>query len=189
MTAARALECRVQRVGAEAADCDFAGVGSARIGKNACVSAATAAAGFALISIQAGAQHPADLDAVKAAHHGFYKALSGSDLKAMVDLWADKPYVVNIGPRSKSVLTGYADAVTNYWPVTFQTFSTLNVSSSIVQAHSNGTVAWVIGTETAVLQPRAGGDPVKFETMVTNIFEKQGARWLMTSHHAQIIPK
>ncbi|MFB9264900.1 hypothetical protein ACFFWD_17315 [Bradyrhizobium erythrophlei] len=45
------------------------------------------------------------------------------------------------------------------------------------------------GTESASLQPRAGGEPLKFDTFVTNIFEKDQDRWLMISHHAQAIPK
>jgi ketosteroid isomerase-like protein len=146
-------------------------------------------AGLALVSTMAAAQQPPDLDAVKAANQAFYTALSARDLKAMENLWANKPYVVNIGPRSKSIVVGYADAVTKYWPVTFDQFSQISVSTSVAQVHSDGKTAWVIGTETASLQPKSGGDPLAFETFVTNSFEKQGKRWLMTSHHAQQIPK
>ena len=55
--------------------------------------------------------------------------------------------------------------------------------------HSDGKLAWIIGTESATLQPKSGGEPLKFDTFVTNIFEKEGDRWLMISHHAQMIPK
>lgn len=144
---------------------------------------------LALGSTTVGAQQASDLDAVKAANQAFYKALSGKDLKAMESLWANKPYVVNIGPRNKSITVGYADAVTKYWPVTFDQFSQISVSTSVEQVHSDGKTAWVIGTETASLHPKSGGDPLAFETFVTNTFEKQGKRWLMTSHHAQQIPK
>ena len=145
-------------------------------------------AGLALLSTLAVAQTP-DIDAVKDANQAFYKALSARDLKTMNGLWANKPYVVNIGPRSQSILIGYADAVTKYWTVSFDMFSQISVSSSVAQVHSDGKTAWVIGTETASLQPKSGGDPLKFETFVTNTFEKQGKRWLMTSHHAQAITK
>jgi ketosteroid isomerase-like protein len=146
-------------------------------------------AGLALISTMAAAQQPSDLDALKAANQAFYTALSARDLKAMESLWANKPYVVNIGPRSKSVAVGYADAVTKKWAVTFDEFSQISVSSSVVQLQSNGKIAWVVGTEKASLQPKSGGDPLTFEAFVTNTFEKQGKHWLMTSHHAQPIPK
>jgi len=146
-------------------------------------------AGLALISTTAAAQQPSDLDAVKAANQAFYTALSARDLKTMESIWANKPYVVNIGPRNKTIAVGYADAVTKYWPVTFDLFSQISVSTSVVQVRSDGKTAWVIGTEAASLQPKSGGDPLTFETFVTNTFEKQGKRWLMTSHHAQQIPK
>jgi len=147
------------------------------------------AAGLALISTMAAAQQPSDRDAVKAANQAFYKALSARDLKAMEGLWANKPYVVNIGPRNNTISLGYADAVTKYWPAPFDQFSKISVSSSVAQLQSDGKIAWVIGTETASLQPKGGGEPITFETFVTNTFEKQGKRWLMTSHHAQPIPK
>ena len=146
-------------------------------------------AGLALTSTMATAQQPSDLDAVKTANQAFYTALSGRDLKAMESLWANKPYVINIGPRSNSVAVGYADAVTKKWALTFDKFSQISVSSSVVQLQSNGKIAWVVGTEKASLQPKDGGDPLTFEAFVTNTFEKQGKHWLMTSHHAQPIPK
>jgi len=131
-----------------------------------------------------------DVEAVKAAHQAFYAALSSKDLKAMEAVWANKPYVVNIGPRSKTVLVGYTEAVTKYWSGVFDFFSQMSAAStSIAQLHSDGKLAWIIGTESATLQPKSGGEPLKFDTFVTNIFEKEGDRWLMILHHAQMIPK
>ena len=52
---------------------------------------------------------------MKAANQSFYTALSVRDLKAMQAVWANKPYVVNIGPRSKTAAVGYDEAVTKYW--------------------------------------------------------------------------
>jgi ketosteroid isomerase-like protein len=46
----------------------------------------------------ANAQQAGDVEAVKAANQSFYTALSARDLKAMQAVWADEPYVVNIGP-------------------------------------------------------------------------------------------
>jgi ketosteroid isomerase-like protein len=152
------------------------------------IRVSTAAAGLALFSSLAVAQTP-DLDAVKAANQAFYKALSTKDLKAMEGLWANKPYVVNIGPRSKSIEVGYADAVTKYWTAAFDTFSQISSSPSVAQVQSDGKIAWVIGTEKASLQLKSGGDPITFDAFVTNTFEKQAKRWLMTSHHAQPLPK
>jgi ketosteroid isomerase-like protein len=150
---------------------------------------------FALIVISAIAARSAsaqssDSEAITATHQAFYAALSSRDIKAMEAVWANKPYVVNIGPRSKTALVGYAKAVTKYWLEAFEFFAQISASStSIAQVHSDGKTGWVIGTESATLQPKSGGDPLKFDTFVTNIFEKEGDHWLMISHHAQIIPK
>ena len=152
--------------------------------------AVTAAAGLAMGAGIADAQQASDLDAIKAANQAFYAALSARDVKAMEGVWANKPYVVNIGPRSKTIAVGYADAVAKYWPGAFDTFSQITASSSsIAQVQTDGKLAWVIGIETASLQPKTGGDPLKFDAFSTNIFEKDGTRWLMISHHAQIIAK
>ncbi|QOT79216.1 nuclear transport factor 2 family protein [Cupriavidus basilensis] len=156
--------------------------------RNVLVLAATSVAG--LHAAGASAQQSSGIEAIKAANQAFYAALSARDTKAMVALWANKPYVVNIGPRSKTVAVGYADAVSGYWPAAFDAFSEMAVSpASIDQVQTDGKLAWVIGTESAVLQPRAGGEALKFETFFTNIFEKNGSRWLLVSHHAQVIPK
>ena len=139
----------------------------------------------------ANAQQAADLQAVKASNQAFYVALSARDLKAMQGVWANKPYVVNIGPRSKVPAVGYDEAVTKYWGNAFNNvFSKVDAQiTSITQIQTDGKIAWVSGIEKATLQPKAGGNPSNIETFVTNIFEKSGNRWLMVAHHAQVIPK
>jgi len=108
----------------------------------------------------------------------------------MDGVWANKPYVVNIGPFSKTIAVGYKDAVSNYWINTFDLFSKVSVlSTSIAQVQTNGKIAWVIGTEHAVVQFKSGGEPKTIDNFVTNIFEKQRGNWRMISHHAQVIPK
>ncbi len=152
--------------------------------------AALALAALFALGRTADAQQTSDLDAIKAANAAFYIALSARDVKAMEAVWANKPYVVNFGPRNKAPAIGYADAVTKYWPNTFDVFSQITASSTtIAQIQSDGKLGWVVGTETASLQPKAGGDPLKFEAFATNLFEKDGDRWLMISHHAQAIAK
>ncbi|MGE0700069.1 MAG: nuclear transport factor 2 family protein [Hyphomicrobiaceae bacterium] len=131
----------------------------------------------------------ADLDAVKAANSAFYAALSKRDAAAMTALWANKPYVVNIGPRSKSIESGYADAVTKYWANAFNNvFLELKASmTSMAQVQSDGKLAWVVGTEHAEGKTKDG--PFAFDTFATNVFEKDGDRWLLVSHQAGIQPK
>lgn len=146
----------------------------------------------AALTLSAGlavAQQPADIDAVKAANAAFYAALSARDAKAMEGLWANKPYVINIGPASKTIAVGFEDAVAKYWTNAFtNVFAELNVAMATTQVQTDGKMAWVVGTETAKLKTKAG-EARDFTAFVTNVFEKDGAKWLMVSHHAGIIPK
>jgi ketosteroid isomerase-like protein len=152
-------------------------------------AAALAATPLLMSGKDANAQS-ADFEAIKTANQAFYAALSARDLKAMEAVWANKPYVVNIGPKSKTVLVGYDAAVSKYWANAFDFFSQMAASvASIAQVYTDGKIGYVIGTERAKLQPRSGGDPLIFDTFVTNIFEKNGAAWQMISHHSQMIPK
>lgn len=151
--------------------------------------AIAAVVGIALFGGNTSAQQSDDVAAIKAAHAGFLAALSARDAKAMQAVWANKPDVVNIGPRSKTAAVGYADAVSNYWPRTFARFSELKATAgSTAQVRSDGKLAWLVGTE-RVTGTTKSGKAVKFELFVTNLFEKIGGRWLLVSHHAHRIPR
>jgi len=150
-------------------------------------SAATLGLGLTLIASAAAA---ADIDDVKAADQAFHAALSAMDGKAMAAVWANKPYVTNIGPSSKAPLVGYTEAVTQ-WIATVVPgrFSELKAQMTTVSSiQVNGNVAWIVGIENATGKNKAG-EPLSFDTLVTDVFEKDGGKWLMVSHHAQIPPK
>lgn len=148
------------------------------------------AAGLALMTGPAFAQQAADIDAVKAANTAFYAALSARDVKAMEGLWANKPYVINIGPVSKTIAVGYEDAVSKYFSNNFNNvFSEVSASMpSTAQVQTDGKLAWVVGTENAKLTFKTG-EVREFVTFTTNIYEKDGNRWLMVSHQASMQPK
>lgn len=126
-------------------------------------------------------------DAVRIADRAFYTALEHSDIAAMKSLWANEPWVINVGPRSKTMNVGYPE-VTKYWEGAFEFFSRLSVTKTVTQLRIDGSVAWIVGTESADLQPRRGGEPLKFDTFVTHIYRKQGNHWMLVEHHAQMIP-
>lgn len=152
------------------------------------VALAATALGLSAFAGAARAQSASDIEAVKAANAAFYTALSARDVKKMEAVWSRKPYVVNMGPRIRTFAVGYEDAVAKWWPAAFEHFLELNVTmTTVAQVQTDGKVAWVHGNESATGATKAG--PVKFQTFVTNIFEKEGDRWLMVSHHAQPIPQ
>ena len=151
---------------------------------------ASALVATALITGGAFADPASDVEAVKAADLAFYAALSAMDAKAMAAVWADKPYVTNIGPGSKAVRVGYADAVTT-WIETLvpSRYSELKVQlTSIASVQVNGNVAWTVGMEHLSGKNKTG-DAVSFDLFVTDIYEKDDGKWLMVAHHAQAVPK
>src|ERR1035441_1534580 len=84
--------------------------------------------------VTSNAQSPSDIDAIKAANQSFYTALSALDAKAMNAVWANKPYVVNIGPFSKTVSVAYEDAVSTSWVKAFGSFAKASASSTSTSA-------------------------------------------------------
>ena len=107
----------------------------------------------------------------------------------MQAVWANKPYVVNIGPAATTIPVGYTDAVSNDFKRAFAGFAKISASSvSRAQVHTDGKLAWVIGIEGGEVQ-RKGGKLGKYKAFYTNIFEKSGSQWLMIAHHAHRIPK
>jgi len=150
--------------------------------------ALTAVVGVGLATAKGTAQSVSDIDAIKATRSAFYAALSAMDLKAMQAVWANKPYVVVIGPMSKAAAVGYDNAVTNYWPGIFARFRQISASTSaIAQIQTDGKLAWVVGTE-SVTGERQDGGPVKYTALFTDILEKEDGQWRLISHHAHRIP-
>lgn len=76
------------------------------------------------------------------------------------------------------------------WANEFDLFSKANaLSTSTAQVRIEGKLAYVIGTEHADISFKSGSEPRIIDNFVTNIFEKDGDRWLMISHQAQVIPR
>jgi ketosteroid isomerase-like protein len=142
----------------------------------------------ALMTSSANAQQPADIEGVKAASQAFYATLSVlDDGTAMGKVWAQKPYVTYLGPRSKSIIVGW-DAQKKYWEEFNKGFSQRSVSLVDVHIHANGNLAWAIGLETghALLKD---GTTRKVDWFATNVYEKINGRWLTVSHHVQPKPQ
>ena len=137
-------------------------------------------------SIEVRAQSQADVAAVLEANNGYYAALSALDMAAMGNVWAHEDYVSQVGPRNATPLTGWT-TIQPYLAKTWANFSELKVKPVEPRARVNGNVGWVIGQEEVGSTSRLkNGTPISSRpTIVTNIFEKHGDKWLLVSHHAQ----
>lgn len=128
-----------------------------------------------------------DTDAIWTADQAFYMALSGRDMDAMKTVWARRPYVICIGPRSKNINVGF-EAVQSYWEWAFDFFAGITSSKTDARIRSDGTIAWIVGIEHATLRLKTGGEPDTFDAFSTHVFEKIEGQWMLVSHHAQKVP-
>jgi ketosteroid isomerase-like protein len=154
------------------------------------VAARILVAGFVLwLGIcQALAQKESGADGVRAASKAFYAALAVlDDGAAMSKVWAQKPYVTFIGPRSKAAIVGW-DAQKKYWAENNKAFEVRNVSVKEPHIHVNGNLAWEIGVESGEVKLKSGS-PGKTDNFVTGVYERIDGRWLKVSHHAQPRPQ
>jgi hypothetical protein len=63
--------------------------------------------GVAFVAGDAIAQQSPEMNAVKAANEGFYKALSARDIVAMQKVWANDGEIINLGLRHKAPDVGW----------------------------------------------------------------------------------
>ena len=140
---------------------------------------------LALFALGVGAQQQ-ETDAVTAANQAFYAALSARDIGTMGKVWSHAD-VQNIGPRSRAVDVGW-DAVRNSLEGTFATFQELKVSMDQAHVKVSGSTAWVSGIEKAQRKDKAGQSS-SGANLATNIYVKEGGRWLMVHHHASPVPQ
>lgn len=140
-----------------------------------------------LIALSAGnarSQQAADTEALRAASKAFYDAVVAvDDGTAMEKVWAHKPYITYIGPRSTSIIVGW-EAQKKYWAEFNKAFAQRTVALVDVRTHAVGNLAWEIGAEVGQAQMK-DGTTRKVDWFVTNVYEKIDGRWLMVSHHVQ----
>jgi ketosteroid isomerase-like protein len=125
---------------------------------------------------------------VRAASKAFYAALAVlDDGRAMSKVWAQRPYVTFIGPRSKTIIVGW-EAQKQYWPKNNQAFAERNVLLTEQRIHVNGNLAWEMGVEVGQVRMKDGA-PTRLENFVTGVYERIDGRWVKVSHHAQPKPQ
>ena len=133
------------------------------------------------------AQQVSDIDAVKAANHAFYTALSARDISAMQKVWSNDVDIQNIGPASKAAAIGWDD-IKKRFEDTFANFSELKVSMEEPRIKTNGSIAWVSGVEQGQTKDKSGALHSS-TNLATNIFEKKSGGWVMVYHHASRTPQ
>ena len=151
--------------------------------------AALVIGGFGVAEVAGAAE--TENDRIAAAVQASYAALAAFDVSSVTAAWAHKPYVMRIGPNSKTIAVGW-DAVQKGLESTTKRLSETyeSVAFSFTEQHirTAGEVAWLIGT----LEFRGrgtDGQSVTLRDFVTDILEKDGERWLVVSHHAQRVPE
>jgi ketosteroid isomerase-like protein len=130
-----------------------------------------------------------DVDAVKAANATYLAAIGSLDIKKMEPLWAHESYVTLIGPGDKSISVGW-DAVKKNWEDgPFKNSAELKVTAvDGPYIHVNGNVAWATGINHADGKMK-NGNSFNGDTFNTQVYEKQGGRWLLVSNTALFVPK
>jgi ketosteroid isomerase-like protein len=130
----------------------------------------------------------AEIEGVKAASKAFYAAVVVvDDGTAMEKVWAHRPYVTYVGPRSTSIIVGW-EAQKKYWVEFNKAFAQRSVALVGAHTHAVGNLAWEIGAEVGQAQMK-DGTTRKVDWLVTNVYEKIDGRWLMVSHHVQPKPQ
>lgn len=120
------------------------------------------------------------VEAVREANQRFYRAFESLEIAPMEDAWAR-------GEEIKCVHPGWAmikgwDNVMESWRRIFDNASMMRFTVTDVDIRVEGDWAWVSCAE--VLMSVNDGKVVEARVQATNVFMRQGDRWLLLHHHA-----
>ncbi|MEM8573879.1 MAG: nuclear transport factor 2 family protein [Pseudomonadota bacterium] len=121
-------------------------------------------------------------DEVRAASETFYEALNSTfngDPNPMMDIWLHTPTVTAMRPNGGCEI-GW-DKLWPAWKQVAELFSGGHVEITKRTIYVSGDVAYEIGLERGTLSP--GGETIKAEHRVTNIFERSNGDWKIIHHH------
>lgn len=125
-----------------------------------------------------------DRDGVLGVNRRFYDALAARDLTLMATLWVPDERAKCIHP-GWTALVGW-EAIRQSWENVFDPRDQAEINLSEVNVEIRDGMAWVTCVQEMVYVSRV---PVGMNISVsTNVFIKEGGRWLMTVHHASPIP-
>ena len=144
---------------------------------------------FSLLALPAvaRAQQARSPGEVVAANAAFDMAVSRRDLPALEALCLQDESVTAVHPRDRAPVVGWV-AVRRSWEETFGRFAELSVTMPEPRVRLTGEAAIVVGLEKVMAKRASDGAAVVFDAMTTNMFQRQGGRWLMVHHHATMVP-
>ena len=119
------------------------------------------------------------LEAVREANLGFYRAFESLDVDRMADVWAHDADVKCIHP-GWPLLRGW-DAIFGSWGRIFDNTTMMQFAITEVEVSLESEWAWVTCTEN--LTSVVDGGVNQGVVQATNIYYKQGGRWLLVHHH------
>ena len=121
-----------------------------------------------------------DAKEVHEANARFYRAFESLEISRMDQVWSHGDHVRCIHP-GWHLLSGW-DAVRQSWEAIFTNSGEMRFSIADIDAHVAGNMAWVTCAENIL--SHAHGQIAVTTLLATNMFEREGDRWLMIHHHA-----
>ncbi len=122
---------------------------------------------------------PDETEAIKFANLGFYQAFESLDVQRMDAVWAQDASVKCVHP-GWPMIQGWK-AVRESWERIFDNTSAMQFSITSTEATHAGEWAWVTCTENLISV--VDGRAIQGKVQATNIFRKDGDRWLLVHHH------
>jgi ketosteroid isomerase-like protein len=128
---------------------------------------------------QPGAE--ADAKAVAEANEEFYAAFEALDMDRMEACWRHDDEVRCIHP-AWDVMAGWP-RVRRSWAVIFANSAYIQFFLTDVNVHVDADTAVVTCAENVLSSSAGGPDMEDAKVLATNVFRRDGGRWLMVLHH------
>lgn len=131
-----------------------------------------------------GQTQQSDTDKIKETLSGFLEALEALDIHKMEDFWAHDAGVTYIGPRDKTITTGW-DSVRKKLEGIIAFWSELkHTTQEGPHIYQNGGTAWVLSIVLNLGKPKSGAPSNPTPAFNAFILEKRSDRWLIVSASA-----
>lgn len=116
---------------------------------------------------------------VRKANETFYHAFEKLDIGEMENVWLHEDHIQCFHP-GWGLLRGWGPVMES-WKRIFENTEQMRFTLTEIRVELRDSVAWVTLYENIV--SRVGGQSATGVVLATNVFEKQGERWLMIHHH------